>query len=194
MRNAINPKRASAMRLWRRVRHVRLSSQRNQVSTTSQGLDMTTVLESDVTTVLERTWRPCAIPETGAVLPSKLRWSCLVRLCSAIAVLGPGAHAVWQDAAEVTTDRTVIYADIIARRTPIDGAAKKDIRRVGDYVDRGDVIAEVTNSRVDDRGRPPRRRETGTRRCPDDRGAGDRPPRGSPTLAVLADLTGRTPA
>ena len=113
---------------------------------------MTAVLESDVTKVLERIRRPYAVPETGAAPWSKLRWSRLVKLGGAFAVLGLGAYAVLQDVTEITTDNAVVSAYTVALRTPIDGVVNesKSIRRVGDRVNRGDAIAEVANVRVDD--------------------------------------------
>jgi multidrug resistance efflux pump len=81
---------------------------------------------------------------------SKLRWSRLVKLGGAFAVLGLGAYAILQDVTEITTDNAVVSAYTVALRTPIDGVVNESVRRVGDPVNRGDVIAEVTNVRVDD--------------------------------------------
>jgi multidrug resistance efflux pump len=111
---------------------------------------MTAVLECDVTTVLKRMAQPYAVPEPRAEPHSKLRWSRLVKLGGAFAVLGLGAYAVLQDVAEITTDNAVVSAYTVALRTPIDGMVSESIRRVGGRVNRGDVIAEVTNVRVDD--------------------------------------------
>jgi multidrug resistance efflux pump len=112
---------------------------------------MTTVLERDVTTALKRlAQQPHIVPETGAALRSALRWSRLVKLGGAFAVLGLGAYAVLQDVAEVTTDNAVVSAYTVALRTPIDGMVSEKATRVGDRVNRGDAIAEITNVRVDD--------------------------------------------
>jgi len=51
---------------------------------------------------------------------------------------------------EITTDNAVVSAYTVALRTPIDGMVSGKARRVGDPVNRGDAIAEVTNVRVDD--------------------------------------------
>src|SRR5215471_16791223 len=113
--------------------------------------DMTTALERDVTTALKRlAQQPHIVPETGTPPRSKLRWSRLVKLGGAFAILGLGAYAVLQDVAEITTDNAVVSAYTVALRTPIDGVVSTSIRGVGDRVNRGDVVADVTNVRVDD--------------------------------------------
>src|SRR5262249_26805298 len=113
--------------------------------------DMTTALEHDVTTALKRlAQQPHIVPETGAAPRSTLRWSRLVKLAGAFAVLGLGAYAVLQDVAEITTDNAVVSAYTVALRTPIDGMVSEKATRVGDRVNRGDAIAEITNVRVDD--------------------------------------------
>ena len=106
---------------------------------------MTTVLERDVTKTLRRLAQPpYTVPETGAAPASPRRWSRLVKLGGAFAVLGLGAYAVLQDVVEITTDNAVVSAYTVALRTPIDGMVSGKARRVGDPVNRGDAIAEET--------------------------------------------------
>lgn len=109
-------------------------------------------------TAAERTAGPYAIPAASGVLRDKFHGSRLFKLGGACAVLGLGAYAVWSDMASIVSDNAVVTAYAVALRTPIDGTVTGSARRIGDHVDRGDVVADVSNIRVDDQ----RRRSKGT--------------------------------
>jgi hypothetical protein len=109
---------------------------------------MTTVLNRNVITVVERMPAPYTISETGTVPWSKLRWSRLVTLCDAV----QGLHAcvVLRDVAEITADKAVTSDSTGARRTHVGRLMSESNRRVCDRMYRGDFNAEITNNRVND--------------------------------------------
>ncbi len=86
---------------------------------------MTTVLESDATTVFARIGQPYAITETSVAPPSKLRSSRLLKPCGGCAALGLSTYTVLQDVADITTNNAVIAAYTVAPRTDIDGADQR---------------------------------------------------------------------
>lgn len=65
-------------------------------------------------------------------------------------VLALGGYAVWSDQTAIATNNAVVSAYAVAVRTPIDGVVTAEMLRVGDHVNRGDLLGEVSNIRVDD--------------------------------------------
>jgi hypothetical protein len=109
---------------------------------------MTTALEGGATTFPSVRGR-CVIPETGVASRNKCRWAFRPEPCRAVAVLRLGTDAVLHVVVEITTDSRAMSSCTIELRTPIDGVGRESIRRVGDRVNRGGLVAGVSNSRMD---------------------------------------------
>ena len=98
----------------------------------------------------ERQARAATLPGQVAGLSLQLPWSRLAKMGGAVAVLAIGAYAIMADQIAIVTDNAVVSAYSVALRTPIDGVVGGAPLRIGDRVNRGAMLAEVANNRVDD--------------------------------------------
>ncbi len=90
---------------------------------------------------------PVAIASAPA---NPLKLSRLLKLAVACVVLAMGGYAVWSAQAYVVSDNAVVSAYVTALRAPIEGYVSVGQIPVGAEISRGDVLATVTNPRVDD--------------------------------------------
>ncbi|MFO1184590.1 MAG: HlyD family efflux transporter periplasmic adaptor subunit [Bauldia sp.] len=90
------------------------------------------------------------LPEATTAAGLHLPWSRMAKLGGAAVVLAVGAYAVLADQLAIATDNAVISAYSVALRSPIDGEVAGKPLRVGDRIERGAVLADIENIRVDD--------------------------------------------
>jgi multidrug resistance efflux pump len=81
-------------------------------------------------------------------IPLKLRR--LLKIATAFGVLSVGVYAAWSTQAFVVSDNAVVSAYVTSLRAPIEGYVSAGSAQVGAEIARGDVLATVTNPRVDD--------------------------------------------
>lgn len=74
----------------------------------------------------------------------------LLKFAVACGVLAVGAYAIWSAQAFVVSDNAVVSAYLTSLRAPIDGYVSGGRTQVGSEIHRGDILATVTNPRVDD--------------------------------------------
>lgn len=74
-----------------------------------------------------------------------------VKIAGALGVLALGAYALTVEAGFIASDGAVVSAYSLSVRSPIEGYAHGLSLRVGAGVDRGGVLARISNPRVDDR-------------------------------------------
>jgi multidrug resistance efflux pump len=103
-----------------------------------------------MTAVLERRAQPDFLPDSIAAAHRKYSWSRLAKLGGAFVILGLGAYAVWSDQTSISTDNAIVSAYTVAVRAPMEGILTIDTKRVGDRVDRGDLIGIVANVLFED--------------------------------------------
>lgn len=94
--------------------------------------------------------RTATLPGGTDAAAIRVPWSRLAKLGGAATVLAIGAYAVLADQLAIATDNAVVSAYSVALRTPIDGEVAGLPLRVGDRVERGAVLADIENIRVDD--------------------------------------------
>ena len=68
----------------------------------------------------------------------------------ACGVLAAGVYAVWSAQAFVVSDNAVVSAYVTSLRAPIEGYVSGGRAQVGAEIGQGDILATVTNPRVDD--------------------------------------------
>jgi multidrug resistance efflux pump len=95
--------------------------------------------------------RAAAILGRPAAAGMDLPWSRIAKIGGAVSVLAIGAYAVMADQFAIATDNAVVSAYSVSLRTPIDGVVGGSPLRVGQRVDQGTTLVEVSNNRVDDR-------------------------------------------
>jgi len=98
----------------------------------------------------ERRARAASFPEQVLGLNVQLPWARILKMGGAAAVLAIGAYAVMADQIAIATDNAVVSAYSVALRTPIDGVVGDTPLRIGDRVNRGAVLAQINNNRVND--------------------------------------------
>ncbi len=74
----------------------------------------------------------------------------LLKIGVASGVLAAGAYAIWSAQGYVVSDNAVVSAYVTSLRTPIEGFVSAGHTQVGSEIGRGEVLATVTNPRVDD--------------------------------------------
>ncbi len=80
--------------------------------------------------------------------PPKLRR--LLKVAIACAVLLAGGYAIWSAQSMIVSDNAVVSAYVTSLRAPIEGYVSASRIPVGAAIDRGVVLATVSNPRVDD--------------------------------------------
>jgi multidrug resistance efflux pump len=94
--------------------------------------------------------RAAAMPARPVAAGIDLPWSRIAKIGAAVSVLAIGVYAVMADQFAIATDNAVVSAYSVSLRTPIDGVVGGAPLRVGQRVDRGATLVEVSNNRVDD--------------------------------------------
>ena len=74
----------------------------------------------------------------------------LLKMMIACGVLAAGVYAVWSAQAFVVSDNAVVSAYVTSLRAPIEGYVSGGRAQVGAEIGQGDILATVTNPRVDD--------------------------------------------
>jgi multidrug resistance efflux pump len=74
----------------------------------------------------------------------------LLKMMIACGVLAAGVYAVWSAQAFVVSDNAVVSAYVTSLRAPIEGYVSGGRIQVGAEIGQGDILATVTNPRVDD--------------------------------------------
>jgi len=98
----------------------------------------------------ERRARAAGFLEQALGLNLELPWARIAKMAGAALVLAVGAYSVMADQIAIATDNAVVSAYSIALRTPIDGVVGDSPLRIGDRVNRGAMLATISNNRVDD--------------------------------------------
>lgn len=88
-----------------------------------------------------------AIRSSSAIAISLKR---LLKLGIACGVLTAGFYAIWSARGFVATDNAVVSAYVTSLRAPIEGFVSGGHTQVGSEIARGEILATVTNPRVDD--------------------------------------------
>jgi multidrug resistance efflux pump len=103
-----------------------------------------------MTAILERREQAGSLRDEAVKKRTKFFSPRPLKLGGTFIVLGLGAYAVWSDQAAIATDNAVVSSYEVAVRSPIVGMVTLVPRRVGDHINKGDLIGEVTNIRIDD--------------------------------------------
>jgi multidrug resistance efflux pump len=74
----------------------------------------------------------------------------LLKVGIACGVLTVGVYAIWSAQGIVVTDNAVVSAYVTSLRAPIEGFVSASHTQVGSEIGRGEILATVTNPRVDD--------------------------------------------
>jgi multidrug resistance efflux pump len=74
----------------------------------------------------------------------------LLKVGIACGVLTAGVYAIWSAQGFVVTDNAVVSAYVTSLRAPIEGFVSAGHTQVGSEIGRGEILATVTNPRVDD--------------------------------------------